>query len=230
MKTRLRPRFIAIAGGSGAGKSWLADRLQGLLGPGAGLLSLDDFYRDRSRLSPRQRERINFDHPRAVDWDYLDRVLRRCRAGRRIRVPRYDFRTHSRCGALQSWQPTPIILVEGLWLLGRRSVRRLFDLRIYLACPARIRWRRRLARDVAQRGRTIASVRRQFFTRVEPMHRRHVASQRRWADVVLNHPFQPAEIGQLADRLQRLLGPVSLSRVRRPETIRARLLGRIKNL
>src|SRR5690242_4898362 len=89
------PKLVAIVGGSCAGKSWLADQLQGILGKTAGRLSLDQFYRDRSHLTPARREAINFDHPRAIDWDCLEGVLRDCLAGRATSAPHYDFATHT---------------------------------------------------------------------------------------------------------------------------------------
>src|SRR5512140_3253218 len=93
---RQRPLLVAIVGGSGSGKTWLARRLQRRLAPEAARVSLDDFYRDRSRLSPARRARLNFDHPRSIDWAEFERVLGRLSAGRSARVPRYDFRTHCR--------------------------------------------------------------------------------------------------------------------------------------
>src|SRR4026208_2252253 len=89
-------RLIAIVGGSGAGKTWLADRLQQACGNGAGRLSLDDFYRDRSHLSPARRATIHFDSPRAIDWPLVMQVLRACRAGQLTGLPRYSFATHTR--------------------------------------------------------------------------------------------------------------------------------------
>jgi len=186
-KPNRSPILVAIVGGSGSGKTWLADKLHAALGPKAARLSLDDFYRDRSGLSPSRRATINFDHPRAIDWTFIERVLRDCRAGKAARVPRYDFKTHSRLRSSKLLKLRPIILVDGLWLLRRPSIRRLFDLRVFLVCPASIRLRRRLARDVLARGRTRASIEKQFWTTVQPMHLKYVAPQARWADVVLHN-------------------------------------------
>ncbi len=95
--------------------------------------------------------------------------------------------------------------MEGLWLLRRPAVRRLFDLRIFVESPARLRFRRRLARDVAERGRSPAAVRRQFFQTVAPMHDRFVAPQARWADIRLQRPPNENEVRQLAAQLRALL-------------------------
>src|SRR5579862_7022667 len=120
-----RPRLVAIVGGSGAGKSWLAQQLQRRLGKEATRLCLDDFYRDRAHLPVAQRGQINFDHPRAIDWPLFEAILRACRAGRLLAVPRYDFSRHVRRRSPGWWRPKPVVLVEGLWLLRRASLRRM---------------------------------------------------------------------------------------------------------
>jgi len=210
MRNLTTPRLVAIVGGSGAGKTWLTDRLQKVFGDKAVRLSLDDFYLDRSHLSRGQRAKLNYDHPRAIDWPRLEACLEDCRAGRLCRLPRYDFKTHTRSSRREFWRPKPLVLVEGLWLLCRPTVRQLFDFSIFIDCPAWLRLRRRLARDLAERGRSRASIQRQFRETVAPMHKLFVAPQARWADVVLAQPFRDQEIHDLCDRLWALLTTSSL--------------------
>jgi uridine kinase len=198
------PRFVAIVGGSGSGKSWLAERLQVLLGKKAARLSLDDFYRDRSHLPMKRRCQINFDHPRSIDWSELERVLSGCNAGMPVAVPEYDFKLHIRSRMVAPWLPKPIVLVDGLWLLQRPAVRRLFWLSIFVDCPEPLRLRRRLKRDVAERGRSAELVEEQFRRTVAPMHERHVAPQARWADVIVRSPVKSIELQRLASRLDSL--------------------------
>jgi len=192
-----QPKLVALAGGSGAGKTWLASRLQQALVHPATRISLDDFYHDQSHLAPARRNRVNFDHPQAIDWPLAEAVLQDCRAGRTVLVPKYSFVTHTR-RAFKRVTPKPIILVDGLWLLWRPSLRHLFDVRIFLRCPARLRLERRLERDIAARGRDFRSVRRQFKETVAPMHQRFVAPQAKWADVVLSQPPSQREVERLA--------------------------------
>jgi uridine kinase len=202
-KARVRsPILVAIAGGSGSGKTWLAERLESALAPNAVRLSLDDFYRDRSHLSLARKARINFDQPRTIDWRGVETAVRSLVAGRRARVPQYDFKTHSRLGTCKTVPPKPIILIDGLWLLRRVSLRSLFQVRIFIECPTRTRLRRRLERDVGSRGRTSASVRRQFRETVEPMHRLHVAPQRRFADVVMHGSCSINDVRRLTKRIR----------------------------
>jgi uridine kinase len=213
------PLLIAIVGGSGSGKTWLAKKLQVALGSNAARISLDDFYRDRSHVSPALRANINFDNPRAIDWAGLENVLNNLLAGRAARLPCYDFKTHCRLAEEKIIEPKPVITVDGLWLLRRASLRRLFALKIFIDCPARTRRSRRLARDLRSRGRTRASVLKQFRKTVEPMHDRFVTPQKRWADVVLRHDFKERVVKQLAEQLHARLNVLRSSKTwehRRP--------------
>src|SRR5687768_13666250 len=116
MEVHLR-HIVGISGGSCAGKSWLADRLLSAFADDAVKLSQDDFYFDRSHLSPARRARLNFDHPRAIDWERLEQVIARFAQGRATSVPRYDFATHGRLRGETALRPAAILIVEGLWLL-----------------------------------------------------------------------------------------------------------------
>lgn len=199
------PLLVAIVGGSGAGKTWLAKKLHAALDPDAAYFSLDDFYRDSSRIAPERRAKINFDHPRTIDWETMEKVLTDLKAGRAARLPRYDFRTHSRVREKTTLASKPMVLVDGLWLYHRRSLRRLFALKIFIDCPARTRRGRRLLRDLRSRGRSRISILEQLKNTVEPMHDRFVAPQRKWADVVLRHTFGASEVRRLARQLREQL-------------------------
>jgi uridine kinase len=210
MKRRCTSVLLAIVGGSGAGKTWLADRLADRLGVLAGRIALDDFYRDLSHLPPARRLQVNFDHPRAIDWPLLERVLNNLRAGRPTEMPRYDFATHCRRPQAVRWRPRRVVLCEGLWLLRRPSLRRLFDLSVFVECPAPLRLRRRIERDTRERGRTRASVLRQYRRDVQPMYLRYVEPQKKWAGRVLESPVCDEITDGLARHLKMLAAEPAL--------------------
>ena len=194
-----KSQLVAIVGGSGAGKTWLSGRLLQLFGTKkACLISLDDFYHDRSHLPLSRRERVNFDHPRAIDWALLEKVLLDCGRGRPTRLPIYDFTTHSRLTRKSDFKPKQVVLVEGLWLLRRAPIRRLFDFRVFIDCPESVRFERRLNRDQSERGRSLESVQNQFWKKVAPMHERFVAPQKKWADLLLKPHAEPGAVKELA--------------------------------
>lgn len=198
------PVLVAIVGGSGSGKTWLAEKLELALAPDAVRFSLDDFYLDRSHLRLARRAQLNFDHPRAIDWPCLEAVLHLLLAGRPAALPCYNFETHSRLGCTRLLQPKAFILLDGLWLLRRPAVRRLINFGVFLDCPRGTRLRRRLARDLLSRGRTRNSILRQFRTTVQPMHARYVASQASLADLVLGRTCRPTDVLKIAERLRLL--------------------------
>jgi uridine kinase len=212
---RQKPILVAITGGSGSGKTWLASQLQTALGKArVGRIGLDDFYRDRSGLSPARRARLNFDRPQAIDWSELERVLGGCFAGRAIKAPAYDFKTHCRRIKGRSFKARPVIIVDGLWLLRRPALRKLFDLKIYLECPANLRLRRRIERDQCERGRDTVSIRRQFQSTVEPMHAKYVAAQSRWADEIITAKEIPERLPLLVAKISDLLNHLNPKGVR----------------
>ena len=205
------PLLVAIVGGSGAGKSWLAKKLCAALHPHAVHLSLDDFYRDRSHLHPERRAKMNFDNPRAIDWLAVERTLNDLQNGQETRLPRYNFKTHCRSAEEHMLAPKPLVIMDGLWLLRRSSVRSAFGLKIFIECPARTRRSRRLTRDLRSRGRTRASILQQLRSTVEPMYARFVAGQQKWADITLPHDVSEREVRRLAQELRERLNELRLT-------------------
>jgi uridine kinase len=211
MKSNSAPFLVAIVGGSGSGKSWLAERLEAALDGKAARLSQDDFYHDRSLIPPEERAALNFDHPDAIDWQSLEKAVQELMEGRVASLPTYDFKTHCRDPCFRALEPKPIILMEGLWLLRQQSLRDCFDLKVFIECSLSTRLRRRIERDLLARGRSRASVEKQFYETVEPMHREFVSPQKRWADVVLPFDLTEHDVRQLANKLSAKLFPEKVS-------------------
>jgi uridine kinase len=182
------PCHVAVVGGSGSGKTWLAEHLAATLAPQAARISLDDFYRDLSPLPLAQRDSVNFDDPAAIDWDTLRNVMDQMAVGGAVELPRYDFATHTRLAATRRFDPVPLVIWDGLWLLHHGWLAARFAASIYVDCPAELRFQRRAERDLRERGRTLESVRRQFYEQVEPMHNNFVNPQKASAQRVLASP------------------------------------------
>jgi uridine kinase len=187
------PTFtVAIAGGSGSGKTSLCRALVGLIGQrGCAALDHDSYYRDLSHLLPAERAATNFDHPDSLDSGLLARHLGELRAGRSVGRPVYDFSRHVRTERTTPIEPRPVILCEGILLLAVPELRDAFDLRVFIDTPPDIRALRRVLRDINERGRTVESVAQQYMDTVRPMHERFVEPARDTADLVLSwqHPI-----------------------------------------
>lgn len=178
------PICVGIAGGTGAGKSTLAQALAARLG-NAVVVEQDWYYRDLSDRTAEARARVNFDNPRAVEMALLARHLRALLAGRTVSAPVYDFTRHLRKGETRRLASAPVVIVEGLHVLGHRGLLALMALKIFVDAPADLRFIRRLRRDIAERGRTPESVVRQYLEQVRPMHQRWVEPTRAHADMVV---------------------------------------------
>lgn len=172
---------IGIAGGSGAGKTTLAQKLANLLDGMAVVIEQDSYYKCRSHLPPEEREKVNFDHPDAVDLDLLTSHLRQLKRGMPVERPIYDFTTHTRKAETLRTDPVPVVIVEGLFLFVKPDLRNLFDFRIFVDADPDIRFIRRLQRDLKERGRTLESVIRQYIETVKPMHDQFIENGRKWA-------------------------------------------------
>ncbi len=196
---------VAIAGESGAGKSRLTRQLHRRLAPDSGILALDDFYRDLSHMEAGQRDLVNFDSPRALDWALFRSCLEAVLQGLEVRLPRYDFHTHTRRGSPRLWRPRRIVLVEGLWPWARRGLAGCYSLRVFLDVPAEVRFARRRRRDVKERGRTVQASERQWHHQTAPMGRKHVWPQRRTANFILGPNLPLREL----DRLERTIRTVA---------------------
>lgn len=190
-------RFIAVVGGSGSGKSWLAANIRKQLGSEAGHLCLDDFYRDLGHLPEEERDEVNFDDPAAIDWEALRVVLECLERGDAARIPIYDFATHTRMPETRDFENAGLVVLEGLWLLHPVWLREKFAVSVFVDCPEEERLRRRIERDRLTRGRTEESVRRQFADHVQPMHARFVEPQREWATRRVNSPMSQTEHAEL---------------------------------
>lgn len=197
--------LIAISGGSGSGKTWLAEWLVAQFAPQMGRIALDDFYRDLSDLPAPGRATVNFDHPKSIDWTLFRRTLRAIRAGQPTAIPQYDFATHTRRFTTTTWEPRPLVILDGLWLLHRKELRRLYDLSAFVECPEALRAQRRLQRDQLERGRAADSIRRQFESQVASMHWRFVADQAAHADLMIDASSPENGLAELMARCQELL-------------------------
>lgn len=196
------PRIIAIAGGSGSGKSYLARQLHQALAPRATILTLDHFYLDLSHLPHHERELANFDDPAAIDWQSVESALLDLISGKQAIIPDYDFTTHTRAANFQTLAPAAFILLEGLWTLSRAAIREICHFSIFVDCLDETRFNRRLARDTTERGRSAESVHRQYAEQVRPMHDLHVQPQSALADLTLDSPFNDRQVDAILDRLK----------------------------
>jgi uridine kinase len=177
---------IGIAGGTGSGKTTVANNLVRRLDIDAiTVIQQDAYYRDLSALAPPQRDLLNFDHPDSIENELFVSHLRALKAGEEIEQPIYDFTRHLRTPETDRVVPRDVIIAEGILLFHFPDVREALDIRIYVDTPPDIRLLRRIRRDIRERGRTLDSVNEQYLRTVRPMHEEFVEPSKRFADVII---------------------------------------------
>ena len=202
------PLTIGIAGGSGSGKTTVAQEILSRVGPDRiAFLQHDSYYKDLSGLPPNQRAELNFDHPNSLETDLLIEHIRCLQAGQPVQVPIYDFSTHSRTDRTFTVAARRVILVEGILIFVEPALRDLFDIKVFVDTDPDLRFIRRLQRDISERGRTTETVIKQYQATVRPMHLEFVEPSKRYADIIIPEGgFNTAALDMLAARIQTLLG------------------------
>jgi uridine kinase len=206
--TTSRPIIIGVAGGTGSGKTTVAFTILEKVGWNRiALIQHDSYYYDASNLPLEERARLNFDHPDALETPLLVEHLKMLRSGQRVQIPTYDFRTHTRLVETRTVEPEPVILVEGILIFAERTLRELFDVKIFVDADSDIRFIRRLERDLKERGRALDSVVEQYVTTVRPMHLEFVEPSKRYADVIIPEGgHNTVALDMVVARVQTLLG------------------------
>lgn len=180
------PLVIGIAGGSGSGKTTVAQEILQRVGPDRiAFLQHDSYYKDLSGLPPAQRVEVNFDHPNSLETELLIQHIASLREGKAVEVPIYDFSIHTRTAKTFTVQPRRVILVEGILIFVEAALREMFDVKIFVDTDSDMRFIRRLERDIAERGRTTESVIKQYQLTVRPMHLEFVEPSKRYADIII---------------------------------------------
>ena len=199
---------IGIAGGSGSGKTTVAEMIAHDLGEDrVVLISQDSYYVDLGFLAPAERKRANFDHPDAIEADLMARQVRALRDGKAVDMPVYDFATHTRLSETQRVVPRDVLIVEGILILAMDELRRLLDVKIFIDTDDDIRFIRRLKRDIQERGRDVGSVIEQYLATVRPMHMEFVEKSRRSADIILPwRDFNTAAVGMVISMVRGFVG------------------------
>ncbi|MDD4962184.1 MAG: uridine kinase [Candidatus Neomarinimicrobiota bacterium] len=178
--------IIGIAGGSGSGKTSVAKALvKDLHLNGAVIIEQDWYYKDLAYLPQEERIKWNFDHPDSVEFDLLIKDLKAMSEGQTVKVPQYNYVTHSRAKETLTVAPQKVVIVEGIMVLYEPRLRDLLDIKIYVDTDTDIRFIRRLKRDIYERGRAIDNVINQYMRTVRPMHETFVEPSKRFADIII---------------------------------------------
>ncbi len=191
-----RSVIVGVAGGSGSGKTTVAEAIIDALNPQqVGWVAHDAYYRDLTDIAFEERIKVNFDHPDSLETELLIEHLSALKSGKSVDVPVYDFAHHVRTDAVTVLDAKPVVVLEGILVLSDQLLRNQMDLKIFVDTESDVRLMRRLRRDVADRGRTVETVLNQWETMVRPMHLQFVEPSKRYADLILPDGYSEAGVG-----------------------------------
>lgn len=186
MPNKPQPLVIGIAGGTGSGKTTVANVILERVGKAhIAYLPHDAYYRELNELPPDQRAAVNFDHPDSLETELMIEHINKLKDGQFIELPIYDFSTHSRTGKTIRVDSQRVIIVEGILIFAIPELRKLFDVKIFVDTNADVRFIRRLQRDITERGRTTEMVIHQYLTTVRPMHLEFAEPSKRYANIII---------------------------------------------
>lgn len=178
--------IIGIAGGTGSGKTTVVRQIMNEIPlEEVGVISQDHYYRETSHLSYDERALINFDHPRAIDFELLTAHLKALKAGETVEQPVYSFVTHNRTDDTIMTHPRKVMIVEGILILANPELRELFDIKVYVHADSDERLIRRLKRDIAERGRDMDEVLQRYQKTLKPMHEQFIEPTKAYADIII---------------------------------------------
>lgn len=203
MPAQPTPLVIGIAGGSGSGKTTVANAiLQRAASGSIAYIQHDSYYKDLSKLDPAQRTTTNFDHPNSLETELMASHVQQLKAGHAVDVPAYDFTTHTRKKETTRVESRPVILVEGILLYVDAKMREQCDVKLYIDTDADLRFIRRLQRDITERGRTTQSVIDQYLATVRPMHLEFVEPSKRYADLIIPYGVNEVALEIVSARIE----------------------------
>ena len=178
--------LIGIAGGTGSGKTTLADKLVDNFGNDeVSILRHDSYYKRHDNMTYEERSQLNYDHPDAFDTELLCEHIRKLKAGEAVEMPVYDYTIHNRSDKVVLVNPAPVIVLEGILIFAEKELCELMDIKVFVDTDADVRILRRIVRDVKERGRSLDSVITQYLTTVKPMHEQFVEPSKRRADIII---------------------------------------------
>ncbi len=178
--------IIGITGGTGCGKTTVVNQILNELPEGeVGVISQDSYYMDTTHLSYEERVKMNFDHPRSIDFNLLTKHLKKLKTQKPIQQPVYSFVKHNRTGDTILTHPRKVMIVEGILILTNPKLRDMFDIKIFVHADSDERLIRRLKRDIAERGRDLDEVLSRYQNTLKPMHDQFIEPMKEFADIII---------------------------------------------
>ena len=193
---------VGITGGTGSGKTTILELLKKeFLENDIGFISQDSYYNDNGKLSFDEKNKINFDHPDAIDFELIINHLNLLKNKKNINQPIYSFIHHNRIEKTKLVKPKKIMIIEGILILNNIKLRDMIDYKVFVDATENLRFKRRLDRDINERGRIKEEVIELFNTRLNKMHKLYVEPMKEFCDIIIdnNNKVDLLEINPIID-------------------------------
>lgn len=191
----MKPEVIGISGGTGSGKTFLTKKIiETSMTTNIAVIEQDAYYKDLSHMPYEDRIKQNFDHPDAIDIDLFETQLQQLINGEAIKIPTYDFSNHIRSNKTKEIPYSSIIIVEGIFVLYYLQLRKLYTIKVFIDTSEKVRFQRRMDRDIKERGRTPESVKLQYDSTVSPMHEKYIEPSKDHADLIVQEEYDLKDV------------------------------------
>ncbi|OFX84437.1 MAG: uridine kinase [Bacteroidetes bacterium GWF2_33_16] len=178
--------IIGIAGGTGSGKTTVVKKIiERLPKDEVAIIPQDSYYRDNSNLPLEERQEMNFDHPRSLEFSLLVEHIKQLKAGNSIPQPIYSYLTCTRSKETILVEPKKVVIVEGILILANAQLRNLMDIKVFVDADNDDRLMRVIMRDIVERGRSVNKVLERYEKTVKPMHLQFIEPTKRYADIII---------------------------------------------
>ncbi|MFO3666292.1 uridine kinase [Anaerococcus kampingiae] len=203
----IKPKILAVAGGSASGKSSIVKLLAKEFESDLVVIGHDNYYKAHDDLAFEDRVGLNYDHPKAFDNDLFYDDLNKLLEGNDIEMPIYDYTIHTRSKETKKISPKKIILIEGILVLYDKKIREITDTKVFVDADSDVRLKRRILRDTKERGRSIESCLTQYIEQVKPMHEKYVEPSKKYADIIIPRVAKNTKgIEILSKHIENLIG------------------------
>ena len=202
--------IIGITGGSGSGKTYVSSQLINTFGnKKISLIQMDSYYKDLKHLSMSEREKNNFDHPSAFDFNLLNQHINIYKESNKVKIPIYDYKTHTRKKNTYLLNKAPILIIEGIFSIYDKKLRNLINLKVFIDTPNKIRKERRIKRDKNKRGRSLSSINSQYTKTVEPMYKKYIFPMKQYSDIIIkDNSEKKSKINKLSNHINLILNNI----------------------
>ena len=191
----MKPEVIGISGGTGSGKTFLTKKIiETSMTTNIAVIEQDAYYKDLSHMPYEDRIKQNFDHPDSIDVDLFETQLQQLINGNTIKIPTYDFSNHIRSNKTKEIPYSSIIIVEGIFVLYYLQLRKLYTIKVFIDTSEKVRFQRRMDRDIKERGRTPESVKLQYDSTVSPMHEKYIEPSKDHADLIVQEEYDLKDV------------------------------------